>query len=63
MRNAVSAFAVIAAGFSLSSCAVYAVASTAVDVTTTVVGKAADIAGDIITAPFGHDEADKKKPD
>ena len=60
MRAAVIAFAVIAAGFSLSGCAVYNVASTAVDVTTTVVGTAVDVAGDIITAPFPSSDSDKK---
>ena len=53
---------VIAAAFALSGCVAYEVASTAVDVTTTVVGTAADVAGDVVTAPFGHDDP-PKKPD
>jgi hypothetical protein len=61
MRAAVIVFAILAAGFSLSGCAVYEVASAAVDVTTTVVGTAADVAGDIITAPFPSSDSDKKK--
>jgi hypothetical protein len=60
MRTAVIAFAIIAAGFNLSGCAVYEVASTAVDITSTVVGTAADVAGDIITAPFPSSDSDKK---
>ena len=35
-------------------------AATAVDATTTVVGGAADVAGAVITAPFGHSS---DKPD
>ena len=50
-------------GLGLSGCAVYEVASTAVDVTTAVVGTAVDVAGDIITAPFPSDDSDKKKSD
>jgi hypothetical protein len=46
--------AVVVLGISLPGCAAYEVASTAVDATTTVVGGAADIAGDVVTAPFGH---------
>ena len=60
MRTAVITFVVIAAGVSLSGCAVYNVASTAVDVATTVVGTAADVAGDIVTAPFPSSDSDKK---
>jgi hypothetical protein len=60
MRGAVIVFAIIAAGVSLSGCAVYDVASTAVDVTTTVVGTAADVAGDIIIAPFSSSDSEKK---
>lgn len=63
MRNAVIALAVIATGFSLAGCAVYTVASTAVDVTTAVVGTAADVAGDIITAPFPSSDSYKKSKD
>jgi hypothetical protein len=46
---------------SISGCVAYDVASTAVDATTTVVGGAADVAGTIVTAPFGHgsDKSDR----
>jgi hypothetical protein len=40
---------------SLSGCVAYHVAATAVDATATVVGGAADVAGAVVTAPFGHD--------
>jgi hypothetical protein len=60
MRALVIASAVIAMGLSLSGCAVYEVASTAVDVTTTVVSTTVDVVGAVVTAPFGHDDADKK---
>jgi hypothetical protein len=60
MRAVILVTAVLVAGFSLSGCAVYTVASAAVDVTTTVVGTAADVAGDIITAPFSSGDSDKK---
>ena len=46
---------------SLSGCAAYAVASTAVDVTTTVVGTTAHVAGAIISYPFSSSDSDKKK--
>jgi hypothetical protein len=61
MRAIISISAVIALGISLSGCVAYEVASTAVDATTTVVGGAADVAGDIVTAPFDHgsDKSDK----
>jgi hypothetical protein len=55
MRAIITISAVLVLGMSLSGCVAYEVASTAVDATTTVVGGAADIAGDVITAPFGHD--------
>jgi hypothetical protein len=44
----------------LSSCTVYHVASTAVDVTTTAVGTTVDVIGAVVTAPFGHGDSDKK---
>jgi hypothetical protein len=59
MRAIISISAVIVLGVSLSGCVAYEVASTAVDATTTVVGGAADVAGDIVTAPFGHSADDK----
>ena len=61
MRTVTTIPAVIALGLSLSGCVAYEVASTAVDVTTTVVGTAVDVTGDVISAPFGHDDTDKKK--
>ena len=61
MRAALIASAVIALGASLSGCIAYDVASTAVGVTTTVVSTTADVAGAAISAPFGHDDSDKKK--
>ena len=60
MRVLVIAAAIIAGALSLSGCAVYEVASTAVDVTTTVVSTTVDVASAVITAPFGHDHASKK---
>ena len=51
------------AAFSLSGCAAYNVASTAVDVTATAVGATAHVVGYVVTAPFGSDDADKKKDD
>jgi len=60
MRTATAIPAVIALGLSLSGCVAYEVASTAVDATTTVVGTAVDVTGDVISAPFGHDDSDKK---
>jgi len=61
MRAIISISAVIVLGISLSGCVAYEVASTAVDATTSVVGGAADVAGDVISAPFGHssDKSDK----
>jgi hypothetical protein len=47
---------------SLSGCIAYHVAATAVDATTTVVGGAADVAGTVVTAPFGH-SSDKSDND
>jgi hypothetical protein len=57
------ALACCLAAVSLSGCAVYNVASTAVDVTTTAVGTAVDVTSAVVTAPFGHDDTDKKKDD
>jgi hypothetical protein len=54
---------VICVAVCLSGCAVYHVAATAVDVTTTVVGTTVDVAGAVITAPFGHDHSAKKSDD
>ena len=51
------------AGLSLSGCAAYEVASTAVDVTTTAVSTTAHAVGYVVTAPFGHGDSDKKKDD
>jgi len=61
MRAIISISAVIVLGLSLSGCVAYEVASTAVDATTSVVGGVADVASDVISAPFGHgsDESDK----
>jgi hypothetical protein len=61
MRAAIIASAVIAFGLSLSGCIAYDVASTAVSVTGTVVGTAADVAGAVVSAPFGHGDSDNKK--
>jgi len=55
MRAIISLSAMIALGVCLSGCAIYHVASTAVDATTTVVGAGVDVAGAVVTAPFGHD--------
>jgi hypothetical protein len=57
--RAVIASAIIALGLGLSGCVAYDVASTAVDVTTSVVGAAADVAGAVVSAPFGSSD---KKP-
>ncbi|HWF64954.1 MAG TPA: hypothetical protein VN685_10115 [Rhizomicrobium sp.] len=63
----VFAFGSIAAlAIGLSGCAVVsagaAVVGAGASVATTVVGTAADIAGDVISAPFGgSDDSDKKK--
>jgi hypothetical protein len=54
VRAIIRISAVIVLGASLSGCVAYDVASTAVDASTTVVGGAANVAGDVITAPFGH---------
>ncbi len=60
MRAAlVSAFIIL--GLGLSGCVAYDVASTAVDVTSSVVGTAADVAGDVISAPFGSSDSKKSK--
>jgi hypothetical protein len=61
MRAFIVASAVMAAGLSLSGCAVYEVASTAVDVTTTVIGAAVDVVGAVI--PYRQTDADKKSKD
>lgn len=61
MRAAIIASAVIALGLSLSGCVAYDIASTAVSVTSTVVVTAADVAGAVVSAPFGHGDSDKKK--
>ena len=53
--------ALIILGFGLSGCVAYDVASTAVDVTGSVIGTAADITGDVVSAPFGS--GDKKSKD
>jgi hypothetical protein len=60
MRLFIIASAVIAATLGLSGCAVYTVASTAVDITATVVSTTADVAGAIITAPFPSGDSDDK---
>ena len=62
MRAVLMVSACIAAAIGLGGCAVYEVASTAVDVTTTVVGTAVDVAGDVVGAviPAGHADSDKK---
>jgi hypothetical protein len=61
MRAIISISAVVVLGIGLSGCVAYDVASTAVDATTSVVGGAVDVAGDVVTAPFGHssDKSDK----
>jgi len=60
---ALGAIAMLAVG--LSGCAVVSAGSTVVSLgasmATTVVGTTADIAGDVISAPFGSDDSDKKK--
>jgi hypothetical protein len=45
----------------LSGCIAYDAASTVVSVGATVVTTTADVAGDIVTAPFGGDDTPKKK--
>jgi hypothetical protein len=60
MRAILILSAIATLGLGLSGCVAYDVASTAVDATTTVVGGAADVAGAIVTAPFGHDDKDDK---
>ena len=59
------AIAILAIG--LCGCAVMsaggAVVGAGVSVGTTVVGTAADVAGDVISAPFGGDDSDKSKKD
>jgi hypothetical protein len=61
MRAIISISAVMVSGISLSGCVAYEVASTAVDATTSVVSGVADVAGDVVTAPFGKgsDKSDK----
>jgi hypothetical protein len=68
--RAILAFGAIAAlAIGLSGCAVVgagaAVVGAGVSVATTVVSTTADVAGDIISAPFGgsSDDSDKKKKD
>jgi hypothetical protein len=64
MRTAITTSLVAClAALSLSGCAAYNVASTAVDVTTTAVSTTAHVVGYVVTAPFGSDDADKKKDD
>ena len=58
MRAALIVSVFVALG--LSGCAVYHVASTAVDVATTAVGATVDVVGAVVTAPFGHGDSDKK---
>jgi hypothetical protein len=53
--------AVVIAGLGLSGCTVYHVAATAVDVTATAIGTTVDVAGAIVTAPFGHGDSDRDK--
>ena len=61
MRVAIIASACLVLAMGLSGCAVYTVASTAVDVTTTVVGTTAHVAGAVISYPFSSSDSDKKK--
>jgi hypothetical protein len=62
MRAILILSAIATLGFGLCGCVAYDVASTAVDATTTVVGGAADVAGAVVTAPFGRgDSSDKPK--
>ena len=61
MQAIIRLSAVIVLGFCLSGCAVYEVASTAVSATTTVVGGAANIAGTVVTAPFGGSDKSEDK--
>ena len=58
-----AALIVLAAAFILTGCVAYDVASTAVSVTGTVVSTTADVAGAIVTAPFGHDSDSEKHSD
>ena len=60
MRAAIAS-ALIILGFGLSGCVAFDVASTAVDVTGSVIGTAADVTGDVVSAPFGS--SDKKSKD
>ena len=56
MRAIISVSAFVVLGFCLSGCAAYEVASTAVGATTSVVGGVVDVAGDVVSAPFGSDK-------
>jgi hypothetical protein len=65
--NSFTRVAVTAAVFAgmavlLSGCIAYDAASAVVSVGSTVVTTTADVAGDIVTAPFDSDDSDKKKP-
>ena len=64
MKNATSAPVTIAVFAAMTillyGCMAYDAASTVVDVGTTAVSTTADVAGDIVTAPFGSDRSDEK---
>lgn len=68
MRIVFVAGAIAVSAIGLSGCAVVsaggAVVSAGASVATTVVSTTADVAGDILAAPFGgSDDSDKKKKD
>lgn len=60
MRTVTVLGAIAALAMGLSGCAVVGAGAS---VGATVVGTAADLAGDVITAPFGGSNSDKTKKD
>ncbi len=67
MRILLVCGAIVALTAGLGGCAVVgagaAVVGAGAEVGATVIGTAADVAGDVISAPFGGDDSDKKKKD
>lgn len=64
MRTTAAILAVMGVGMGLSGCAVVSVATTAVDVTTTVVGTTVDAGSAVVrTATGSGNEDEQKKPD
>ena len=60
MRAVLIASACLVMAISLSGCAAYTVASTAMDVTATVVGTTAHVVGAVVSYPFESSDSDKK---